>query len=223
MDDYGKVYKSKEHHGLWRKRFIDLQNTLWADIPMTIVAVLSLFFIPLFQYCHDINLEGEITHNDEEVKKSKKLLKVTIWVNFIFSILFGLEIVMKSYAFGLRRAFSQCEWVVKLEFFYQAAIWLMWFFFVFKTYDHKDSYSLEVNVFSLGILLRSLRVTSNLNEIDLWRNFSRTIAALVKPFFNFSVTLYSLYMIYAALGQEIFGGKISTTKMEEMIILDPDI
>jgi len=70
-----------------------------------------------------------------------------------------------------------------------------------------------VNIFSLGILLRSLRVTSLLNEIDLWRNFIRTIRALIKPFFNFSVTLYSLYMIYASIGLEIFGGKLSVTSI----------
>lgn len=63
----------------------------------------------------------------------------------------------------------------------------------------------------MGILLRALRMTALLNEIDLWRNFIRTIKALLRPFFNFSITLYSLYMIYASLGISFFGGTISLT------------
>ena len=31
----------------------------------------------------------------------------------------------------------------------------------------------------------------------------------MKPFFNFSLTLYSLYLIYACIGLEFFGGKIN--------------
>ena len=72
-----------------------------------------------------------------------------------------------------------------------------------------NEYSLEVNIISIGILLRSLRVSALLNEMEIWRNFIRTIRALFKPFLNFSVTLYSLYLIYASIGLEFFGGKIN--------------
>jgi len=83
-------------------------------------------------------------------------------------------------------------------------------------------YQQEVNLFSLGILLRSLRVTSILNEISLWRNFMRTIRALIKPFFNFSITLYSLYLIYASVGLEFFGGKINTDEINKLMLEFPD-
>ena len=90
----------------------------------------------------------------------------------------------------------------------------MWFQFVLT--DDED-YSIQVSIFSLGILLRSLRVTSLLNEITLWRNFIRTIRALVRPFFNFSVTLYSLYLIYACIGLEFFGGKVNVTEINQLV------
>ena len=61
----------------------------------------------------------------------------------------------------------------------------------------------------MGILIRVLRVTSVLNEITLWRNFIRTLSALMHPFFKFGVTLYSLYLIYASIGLEYFGGLIN--------------
>lgn len=54
VDDYGRVYVPKEHHGKWRKSFITLQNQFWVDAPMTVVGICSLFFIPLFQYCRQL-------------------------------------------------------------------------------------------------------------------------------------------------------------------------
>ena len=121
--------------------------------------------------------------------------------------MFGLEIAMKSYAFGIRRAYVQASWVVKAEFIYQPILWILWFMFIFA--HDSNEYSLEVNIISIGILLRSLRVSALLNEMEIWKNFIRTIRALFKPFLNFSVTLYSLYLIYASIGLEFFGGKIN--------------
>ena len=45
------------------------------------------------------------------------MIKAMVWLNFLLSMFFGLEIAMKSYAFGLRRAYSNMEVVFKLEFF----------------------------------------------------------------------------------------------------------
>ena len=137
------------------------------------------------------------------------------------AIFFGLELAMKSYAFGIRRAYSQMNWVLKLEFFYQPLIWILWFIFVAGVGN--GEYYTEVNIFSLGILLRSLRMSSLLNEIQLWRNFVRTLRALVKPFFNFSLTLYSLYLIYASIGLEFFGGKINEEFMSNLTDEQADI
>lgn len=144
-----------------------------------------------------------------------------LWINYFISVLFGLEVVMKSYAFGLRRAFSTVNWVIKLEYFYQVVIWLFWFIFLFA--DSEEMYSDQIIVFSMGILLRALRMTALLNEIDLWRNFIRTIAALLRPFFNFSITLYSLYMIYASIGVSAFGGTLSQTRITELAAEDDTI
>lgn len=80
---------------------------------------------------------------------------------------------------------------------------------VFLSKNHNDDYTMEVDVISGSILLRSLRASALLNEMEIWRNFIRTIRALFKPFLNFSLTLYSLYLIYAAIGLELFGGKVN--------------
>ena len=100
---------------------------------------------------------------DGQTEKGNRLLKILIWFNFIAAIFFGLELAMKSYAFGIRRAFSQMNWVLKVEFFYQPLIWILWLLFVAGVGD--GEYHTEINIFSLGILLRSLRMSSFLNEI----------------------------------------------------------
>lgn len=206
-DEFGKKYTEKDHHGKWRKRFIQLQNKYWADLPMSIVGILSLFLIPLFQYCRELKLAGAEHDNQEETERASRMTTGLIWLQFAIGIFFGLEIAIKSYAFGIRRAFTQVNWVQKAEFLNQIAIWILWFLFIFKTNDEdKDA---EITILSIGILLRSLRVTSLLNEMEIWRNFARTLEALLKPFFHFSLTLYSLYLIYASVGLEYFGGKIS--------------
>ena len=83
-------------------------------------------------------------------------------------------------------------------------------------FDLSKEYNTQVIFFSMAILIRVMRVTSILNEVTLWRNFVRTLRALMKPFFNFGATLYSLYLIYASMGLEFFGGKINRQFMQEM-------
>ena len=41
-----------------------------------------------------------------------------IWFNFFLSLLYALELIVKNYAFGMRRAYSTSHWVMKCEFFY---------------------------------------------------------------------------------------------------------
>ena len=53
-DEFGKIYVEKDHHGPWRKKFIRYQNKVWAEVPLTILSILSLFCIPVFQYCADL-------------------------------------------------------------------------------------------------------------------------------------------------------------------------
>ena len=80
-------------------------------MPLTVVSIISLLFIPLFQYCHDA-----ATDPDEE--NHTVLLLTLVWSNFIISWVFLLELISKIYAFGIRRAWSKATWAVKLEFFY---------------------------------------------------------------------------------------------------------
>ena len=70
--------------------------------------------------------------------------------------------------------------------------------------------------------MRSLRTSALLNEMEIWRNFIRTISALFKPFMNFSLTLYSLYLIYASIGLEFFGGKVNQEFITAAIEKYPD-
>ena len=185
-------------------------------MPLTILAILMLFFIPLFQYSYDLHAEGVEKNDKEEQTTARRMMKAMVWLNFLLAIFFGLEIAMKSYAFGLRRAFSNMEWVFKAEFFIQPILWVSFLLFL-TNFDISNEYNTQVILFSMTILIRVLRVTQILNEVTLWRNFVRTLRALMKPFFNFGATLYSLYLIYASIGLEFFGGKINQEFVQKCI------
>ena len=215
MDEYGKTYQPKSHHPKIRQAFIRLQNKYWVDMPLTILAILMLFFIPLFQYSYELYQEGKKLRNQDEIDQAKRMINAMVWLNFLLALFFGLEIAMKSYAFGLRRAYSNMELVFKAEFFLQPFTWVSLGIFI-SGFDLSNEYNTQVIFFSMAILIRVMRVTSILNEVTLWRNFVRTLRALVKPFFNFGATLYSLYLIYASMGLEFFGGKINRKFMQEM-------
>ena len=106
-----KQHIEKEEYSDYRKWAIRYQNKYWSDVPLTVVSILSLLFIPVFQYCHDA-----ATDPDEE--DHTFLLLTLVWSNFIISWVFLLELISKIFAFGIRRAWSKATWAVKLEFFY---------------------------------------------------------------------------------------------------------
>lgn len=84
-------------------------------------------------------------------------------------------------------------------------------------------YETEGNIICIGILLRALRITFFMRELKVWRNFIRAIQALIKPFTNLAMALYSLYLIYAAIGVAWFGGVINKDSIEALQIKRPDI
>lgn len=105
QDAVSKVYVEKVHHSAFRKRMIRIQNSYWADLPLTFVAILCLFLIPLLQFCIEVQkLEGFDSH--------KGLFNFLIWFNFLVTGLYGFEIYIKAYSFGLRRAFRYSSWVI---------------------------------------------------------------------------------------------------------------
>ena len=54
VTEFGRKYTAKEHHSKMRKTLINLQNKYWADMPMSILGILSLCMIPIFQYCEEL-------------------------------------------------------------------------------------------------------------------------------------------------------------------------
>ena len=104
-----KQHIEKEEYSKWRKYAIRFQNKYWADVPLTVVSIVALLFIPLFQYCH---------YSADEGKRKTGLLLTLVWLNFVISWVYLFEIVCKVYAFGIRRAFSAANWAIKTEFFF---------------------------------------------------------------------------------------------------------
>ena len=111
MGGIEKQHIEKEEYSEWRKQMIRYQNKYWADVPLTVVSIVSLLFIPLFQYCHDCE-------NSSHCQPKTILLLTLVWCNFVISWVFLFELVTKVFAFGIRRAFSGANWAIKCEFFF---------------------------------------------------------------------------------------------------------
>ena len=86
---------------------------------MTVLSILQLFFIPLFQYCHDLQILGKSKFGtQDDVDRAKLIISVLLWLNFGVAILYGFELFTKIYAFGIRRAYASANWTIKFEFYY---------------------------------------------------------------------------------------------------------
>ena len=128
-----------------------------------------------------------------------------LFLNFMY----GAEILMKVYAFGLRRTFRFSDWVIKIEFFIQFYAVFEFITFLVSVIKREHDLFLMIEIQQLIILLRSLRITSFLMELQVWRNFIKAIQAFISPFLRIIMTMYSLYVIYASIGIMMFGGLLS--------------
>ena len=54
-----KQHIEKKEYSDARKWAIRYQNLYWADVPLTVVSIVSLFFIPLIKFCHDSAENGD--------------------------------------------------------------------------------------------------------------------------------------------------------------------
>ena len=142
-----------------------------------------------------------------------------LFLNFIY----GLEIVMKVYAFGLRRTFRFSDWVIKVEFFIQFYAVFEFVTFIISVVRREHDLFLMIEIQQLIILVRSLRITSFLMELQVWRNFLKAIQAFISPFLRIIMTLYSLYVIYASIGIMLFGGLINYESIKVLAANSNDV
>jgi len=71
-------------------------------------------------------------------------------------------------------------------------------------------------ILSVVALLRVVRLTDLLQEVELWRNMVSSLKALAVAFFALGATLYYMYMIYAVIGMRLFGGEININTIQEL-------
>jgi hypothetical protein len=72
-------------------------------------------------------------------------------------------------------------------------------------------------------LLRLIRLTDFLKELNIWNNLTKALTVLSGPFFALSITLWYVYMIYASVGVVWFGGKVTMENYALLEALEPDI
>lgn len=72
------------------------------------------------------------------------------------------------------------------------------------------------------ILVRLLRITKFLDELEQWEFFVRSIKVMQGPFFNLCFSVYSVFYFYTLIGMEVFGGKINCQLFKDINNLNED-
>lgn len=162
---------------------------------------MSIIFIPIFE--HVLN----------EGSKDVALIILCFLVNFFFFV----ELCWKNYAFGFRRAWLFAPLSIKVEYIVQVFNMGYLIDFIIMLKNKEPEHSAIIHYLNLVILVRTTRLTMFLGEFAVWKNFVRSLKALSKPFINLSVTMYSLLLLYSAVGSSLFGGVINTNSIVTIV------
>ena len=148
------------------------------------------------------------TNNDGIVS----VMIVSIAVNFVFTI----ELIVHFAIFGFRRALHR-----KSQLYYEIVLQIVFFIslkYFLKIDFNNQSFALILN--TDVILFRVLRLLYLVAELQQFRILFEACKRLATPFVTMLLTLYTVYFIYALIGELWFGGKISTMSAQ---VNDPGI
>ncbi|EAT34479.1 AAEL013277-PA, partial [Aedes aegypti] len=162
------------------------QNILqYVDTPAFEWFVLVLIFASSITLCfEDIHLD-----------KNKQLKRILYWTNFVFCLIFVIEMLLKWIALGFTKYFSSF-WTI-LDF-------IIVFVSVFSLLIEENE--------NLKVLrsLRTLRALRPLRAISRWQGMRIVVNALmyaIPSIFNVLLVCLVFWLIFSIMGVQFFGGK----------------
>ncbi|XP_052566743.1 sodium channel protein 60E isoform X4 [Culex pipiens pallens] len=162
------------------------QSTLqYVDTPAFEWFVLVLIFASSITLCfEDIHLD-----------KNKRLKQILYWTNFVFCLIFVIEMLLKWVALGFTKYFSSF-WTI-LDF-------IIVFVSVFSLLIEENE--------NLKVLrsLRTLRALRPLRAISRWQGMRIVVNALmyaIPSIFNVLLVCLVFWLIFSIMGVQFFGGK----------------
>ena len=140
--------------------------------------------------------------------QSKAQAYAWIYFEFVISLLMFAEMIFLFISFGVINAIKRRNHI-KFEIIFQIVTFS--FFIHFLAAQKTASI---IKVLEITVILRSLRLLKLFKELKQWRIIIRTVESLVSPFFNLLLVAYVLYLLFATIGDKLFGGIINTEAKE---------
>ena len=140
--------------------------------------------------------------------QSKAQTFTWVYIEFIISLFFWAEMIFLFVAFGPINAIKRRN-NIKFEIIFQILTFA--YFIDFLIVQKAASI---IKVLEIWIILRSLRILKLFKELKQWRIILRTVGSLISPFFNLLLVAYILYLLFATVGDKLFGGIINMKAKE---------
>ncbi|KAJ6635625.1 Sodium channel protein 60E [Pseudolycoriella hygida] len=187
--------------------WLDCLNTKWGqhwtEMRTSVLSVVGTpafeWFILVLIFASSITLCFEDIHLDS----NKTLKRILYWTNFVFSLIFVIEMVLKWMALGFKNYFTSF-WTI-LDF-------IIVFVSVFSLLIEENE--------NLRVLrsLRTLRALRPLRAISRWQGMRIVVNALmyaIPSIFNVLLVCLVFWLIFSIMGVQFFGGKFFKCVDEE--------
>ncbi|XP_061534471.1 voltage-dependent T-type calcium channel subunit alpha-1H-like isoform X2 [Phycodurus eques] len=200
-EEEARLREEKRRRRLEKRRRKALEKPYYADyspLRRSIHSVCTSHYLDLFITI--IILTNLLTMSMEHYNQPQYLVEILKYCNYIFTVVFVIEAILKLIAFGLRRFFKE-RWN-QLDL---AIVLLSIMGITLEEIDLNASLPINPTIIRIMRVLRITRVLKLLKMATGMRALLDTVIQALPQVGNLGLLFMLLFFIYAALGVELFG------------------
>ncbi|XP_061626565.1 voltage-dependent T-type calcium channel subunit alpha-1H-like isoform X2 [Phyllopteryx taeniolatus] len=200
-EEEARLREEKRRRRLEKRRRKALEKPYYADyspLRRSIHSVCTSHYLDLFITI--IILTNLLTMSMEHYNQPQYLVEILKYCNYIFTVVFVIEAILKLIAFGLRRFFKE-RWN-QLDL---AIVLLSIMGITLEEIDLNASLPINPTIIRIMRVLRITRVLKLLKMATGMRALLDTVMQALPQVGNLGLLFMLLFFIYAALGVELFG------------------
>ncbi|XP_061686405.1 voltage-dependent T-type calcium channel subunit alpha-1H-like isoform X2 [Syngnathoides biaculeatus] len=200
-EEEARLREEKRRRRLEKRRRKALEKPYYADyspLRRSIHSVCTSYYLDLFITI--IILTNLLTMSMEHYNQPQYLVEILKYCNYVFTVVFVIEAILKLIAFGLRRFFKE-RWN-QLDL---AIVLLSIMGITLEEIDLNASLPINPTIIRIMRVLRITRVLKLLKMATGMRALLDTVMQALPQVGNLGLLFMLLFFIYAALGVELFG------------------
>ncbi|XP_077461225.1 voltage-dependent T-type calcium channel subunit alpha-1H-like isoform X2 [Stigmatopora argus] len=200
-EEEARMREEKRRKRLEKRRRKALEKPYYADyspLRRSIHSVCTSHYMDLFITI--IIFTNLLTMSMEHYNQPQYLVEILKYCNYVFTVVFVIEAILKLVAFGLRRFFKE-RWN-QLDL---AIVLLSIMGITLEEIDLNASLPINPTIIRIMRVLRITRVLKLLKMATGMRSLLDTVIQALPQVGNLGLLFMLLFFIYAALGVELFG------------------